>query len=160
MDGWQKDDPLFRSARNKIFAIDLDFVHTRLGLSIDIILIEAIKGADMKESAFPTKKSLIMFTLRTREILREMDFSRKVKVAVKMNAISKELEGKLMKVQQLRNYFAHPDTYQDKIHEMETNSDVYLAAQTSLIEAYEMTYKIFRDIAKEIAKPNNEPKQK
>lgn len=107
-------------------------VHTALDSSMNLLIARHF-GRDI---LFGNVLKAAMFSLNVYETLDEVDFRRKVKLF--QNYFSKTnkdpLVKKMLEVNDVRNYFAHPHTYKEKLRAYK-RKDEYLTILNTLKEA-------------------------
>lgn len=104
------------------------FMHNYLEGHIDIrIIMKKLNDMNITENELQDKVSYSL-----RQLLDEIDFARKIKLALQIGAISKPLSSALHKLNEYRIYFAHPNAYRNQLYKFDSEPE--------LLKAYKVIY--------------------
>ncbi len=110
------------------------YLHTSIEASVDKRIIDHIQKITNLTAQDTQKKVDLSYNLR--QILNEIDFSRKLKIVTEQKSLSKEVIKKLYAVNDLRVHFAHPTSYRAKLISYQ-RADNLLKAYVTLDSALE-----------------------
>jgi hypothetical protein len=146
--GWEDTDPAFLQFDLKELRHKIMYVHLRIEASLNILIGDYVSEAFIAfvkgEKLNGYKTSLQMFRWDLQKLLDEMDFAKKVKVALKTNKIDKKTQGRLFKVNDLRVIFSHPQAHQEEIQAFREQTK-HLEALEILVAGFEAINAIFAE---------------
>ena len=88
------------------------YVHSSLERSLEIRI-----GRHIVAHLNPTKEEKQKVYWNMKDVLEEIDYAKKIKIAQKQGVIPSEMVSKLFAVNNIRVPFAHPSSYQEKLRE-------------------------------------------
>jgi len=130
-------------------------IHLRIEASLDILIgdyisenfIAFLHGKGIKDYEIPFRG----FRWDLQNVLDELDFAKKVKIATKTKKIDQKTQGKLFKVNELRVIFSHPQAHQIEIQAY-NDKNKYLEALITLVEGYTAINAVFKDRQEKLKK--------
>lgn len=112
-------DPLYTGDRLKQLRNRVWFVVERMNATLDIFLVYGVYGF-IKPSLTTIQRARGLITLE--KVFSGLSFGGKIKKAAEIGILSGGLESKYKQINRIRNHFAHPESYQDKIKHYSTKS--------------------------------------
>lgn len=150
---WEDTDPAFLQNDLKELRHKIMYVHLRIEASLEILIGDYISEAFIAFlqgkgiSDFKTASYTFRWDLQT--LFDEMDFAKKVNIAMKIKKVDKDIKGKLFKVNDLRVIFSHPQAHQNEIQAFR-NHQKYLETLKILVDGYKTINSVFIEREKKI----------
>lgn len=130
---WEDIDPHFMNDDLKELRHKVMHIHLRLEISLEILINDFLAEPFNKHPIKFSEKLILSNKLKF--IFGNMDFLKKLKALQDAEKINKSTFKLLVKVNDVRKYFSHPLTYQDKLEEYK-QPEKYLEILRLLVNAY------------------------